>query len=40
MSNEVGRESDLNFWMNLLTRFTKKPLHKDLIANIDRHFSY
>ena len=32
--------SELNNWMTLLTRFTNKPLSKQLINQIDKHFSY
>ena len=32
--------SELNNWMTLLTRFTNKPLSKQLINQIDKHFSF
>ena len=38
VSEEQG--SELNNWMTLLTRFTNKPLSKNLINQIDQHFSF
>ena len=32
--------SGLNNWMNLLSRFTDKPLSKNLVNQIDRYFSF
>lgn len=40
MGGDNDRGSGLNNWMNLLSRFTDKPLPKNLISQIDRHFSF
>lgn len=34
------RGSELNTWMNLLNRFSEKPLPSDLVNQIDKHYSY
>ena len=39
MGND-DKGSDLNDWMTLLTRFTNRPLSKQLIGQIDGHFSF
>ena len=39
MGNE-DKGSELNNWMTLLTRFTNRPLDKELVGEIDNNFSY
>jgi len=39
MGNE-DRGSELNTWMNLLNRFSNKPLPTYLVNQIDKHYSY
>ena len=39
MGND-DKGAGLNMWMNLLSRFTDKPLSKNLVNQIDRHFSF
>ena len=39
MGND-DKGSELNNWMTLLTRFSNRPLSKQLIGQIDSHFSY
>lgn len=38
--SQDDKGSELNNWMTLLTRFTNKPLSKQLINQIDKHFSF
>ena len=40
MGGSDDKGTDLNNWMNLLGRFTEKPLPKNLISQIDRHFKF